>query len=49
MQVNLRSVLMILAIVCFMLSALGITTWKVDRCGLTAAGLAFWALAILVG
>ena len=38
-------VLMILAIVCFALAALGVA---VPRGNLTAAGLLFWALATMV-
>jgi hypothetical protein len=38
-------VLMILAIVCFVLAALGVTA---PRGNLTAAGLACWALASLL-
>ena len=49
MQVTLHVVLMILAIVCFVLSAFGVTTVRCDRVGFTAAGLAFWALAVLLG
>jgi hypothetical protein len=45
----MRVVLMIIAIVCFVLSAFGVTTWRGDRWSFTAAGLAFWALAQLVG
>ena len=49
MQVNLRVILLILAIVCFTLSALGVTPWRGDRTSLLATGLALWALAILAG
>jgi hypothetical protein len=42
---QLRLVLMILAIVCFVLAAIGVST---PRGNLTAAGLACWALATLL-
>lgn len=41
----LNLVLMILAILCFLLAALGIST---PRGNLMAAGLFFWALAVTV-
>jgi hypothetical protein len=44
-MISLRVVLMILAIVCFVLAALGIST---PRGNLMAAGLALWALATLI-
>lgn len=46
MHADIRLVLMLLAIVCFVLSACGISTVKWDR--FVAAGLAFWALAVLL-
>jgi hypothetical protein len=49
MRLDLHVILMIVAIVCFMLSAFGVPTWNMDRARLTAAGLGFWALATLVG
>ena len=49
MRVDLHAILMILAVVCFLLSAFGISTWRADRSSFTAAGLAFWALAVLIG
>lgn len=47
MHADLRTVLLILALVCFVLSAMGVATWKWDR--FIAAGLAFATLAMLVG
>lgn len=44
-----RSILMSLAVLCFFLSAFGISTWKVDRESFTATGLALWSLAVLLG
>ena len=44
----LRTVLMILAVICFVLSACHFSTWRADRDSLTAAGLAFFALAVLL-
>jgi hypothetical protein len=41
----LRVILIILAIVCFAMSALGVST---PRGNLVAAGLALWALATLI-
>ena len=46
MRLDLHVVLLILAIVCFVLSAIPVSTMKWDR--FIAAGLAFWALAVLV-
>jgi hypothetical protein len=46
MVITLRVILMILAIVCFVLRAFGVASPRGD---LMAAGLAFWALAVLVG
>ena len=45
MVVTLHVVLMILAIVCFLLAALGVST---PRGNLMAAGLFFWAVAATV-
>lgn len=44
-MVSLRLILMILAIIAFLLAALGVTT---PRGNLTAAGLFFWALATTI-
>jgi hypothetical protein len=41
-MIQLRSVLMILAIICFFLAALGVSA---PRGNLMAAGLTLWALA----
>jgi len=45
---NLRSVLMIIAVLCFFLAACGIGNARFDRVNLTAAGLTLWALATLI-
>lgn len=45
MNVNLRLVLMVLAIVCLFLAAAGVNT---PRGNLMAAGLTLWALAVLL-
>lgn len=45
MGVTLNVVFMILAIICFLLAALGIST---PRGNLLAAGLFFWAVAVTV-
>lgn len=45
MVVTLNVILMVLAIVCFLLAALGIST---PRGNLLAAGLFFWAVAVTV-
>ena len=45
-MINIRAALMILAVVCFLLSALNVTY---PRCNFTAAGLFFWAFAVLIG
>jgi hypothetical protein len=45
MTVTLHVVLMVLAIICFLLSAFNVST---PRGNLLAAGLFFWALAVLV-
>ena len=45
MVVTLNVILMVLAIVCFLLAALGIST---PRGNLLAAGLFFWAVAATV-
>jgi hypothetical protein len=42
---NVKLILMILAVVCFLLAALNVAT---PRGNLTAAGLFFWALAVLI-
>lgn len=47
MHVDLRVILLIIALVCFVLGAMGVTTVKWDR--FIAAGLAFATLAMLVG
>jgi len=44
MALTLRLVLIVLAVVCFVLAAAGVTS----RVNLTAAGLALWATATLV-
>ena len=44
-MISARVILMILAIVCLVLAALGVSTPRVN---LMAAGLALWALATLV-
>jgi hypothetical protein len=44
-----HDLLMILAIVCFFLSAVDAKAWLVDRSNLVAAGLGFWAVAVLLG
>lgn len=49
MVINLRVVLMLIGIVLFLLAAIGVSTWKVDRLALVAGGLALWLLALLVG
>lgn len=46
MHVDLRAILLILALVCFVLAATGVATWKWDR--FVPAGLAFATLAMLV-
>jgi hypothetical protein len=43
-MVNLRSILMILAFVLFVLSALGVPSSRVN---LQSAGLALWVLALI--
>ena len=48
MQVNIHSILLVLAIVCFLVSVGGIA-YKGDKLTLIAAGLALWALSVLVG
>ena len=45
MVVTLNVILMVLAIVCFLLSALGVSA---PRGNLLAAGLLFWAIAATV-
>lgn len=45
MVVTLNVILMVLAIICFLLAALGIST---PRGNLMAAGLFFWALAVAI-
>jgi hypothetical protein len=45
MIVTLQFVLLILAVVCFLLAALGVST---PRGNLTAAGLFFWSIAATV-
>jgi hypothetical protein len=49
MQVTIHAVLMILAIVCFVLRALGVYPPPPRNDSFMAAGLAFWALAVLLG
>jgi hypothetical protein len=44
-MVTLRILLMILAIICFLLAAIGVVT---PRGNLTAAGLFFWAVAYAI-
>lgn len=46
MNVGLRSILLIVAVICFVLSALGVDLANI---GLVALGLAFMAAAFLVG
>ena len=41
----LHKILLILALMCFVLSALGVVTTRVN---LLAAGLAFWVLTVLL-
>ena len=45
MIATLNVILMVLAIVCFLLAALGVSA---PRGNLTAAGLFFWAVAVTV-
>ena len=45
-MIGLRSVLMILAIICLFLAAIGV---QAPRGNLMAAGLCLWALAITIG
>jgi hypothetical protein len=47
MHVDLHAILMVFAFVCFVLSALGVSSWRGTPANLTAAGLAFWALSTL--
>ena len=49
MRVDLRAVLLTLAFVCFLASAVGLTSTRFDRSSVLAAGLALWALATLIG
>ena len=42
---NLKLILMILAVICFLLAALNVAT---PRGNLIAAGLFFWALTVLI-
>lgn len=46
MNVTIRMVLIVLAIVCFVLAAVGVPSSRVN---LTALGLALWALATIAG
>jgi hypothetical protein len=46
MQITLRLVLLILALVCFLLAAVGVPA---PRINLLALGLALWILAVIVG
>ena len=46
MVITLQFVLMVLAIVCLLLSALGVSA---PRGNLMAAGLTLWALAVTIG
>lgn len=48
MHADLRLILLIIALLCFVMSAMGITTVKFDGYRFIAAGLAFATLAILV-
>lgn len=45
MAITLHVILMVLAIVCFLLAAIGVAT---PRGNLVAAGLFFWALAVTI-
>lgn len=45
-MISLRIVLLLLAFLCFVLAALEI---HAPRVNLTAAGLAFWIVSVLVG
>ena len=47
MHVDVRTILLIIELLCFVISAIDITTVKWDR--FIAAGLAFATLAMLVG
>lgn len=50
MRFDIHTVLMILAFVCFLLSACGIPYWTAGyRPNFTAVGLALWVLAVLIG
>ena len=46
MTITITYILMILAVVCLLLSALGLQTQRVN---LLAAGLTLWALAVTIG
>ena len=43
-----RTILLVLAFGCFLLNALGISTWRGDRFTLLSMGLALWVLAVLL-
>ena len=49
MHFDLRSILMVLAVVFFLLSACGVSGPRMDKWQFTAAGLFCWALAVLIG
>jgi len=44
----IRLVLMILAVICFVIAAMGIPPTNPRTMNIIAAGLAFWALSILL-
>jgi hypothetical protein len=48
MVLNGRVILTAIAVFCFLLSAIGASTWKWGREEFLATGLALWALASLV-
>jgi hypothetical protein len=45
MTVDLQEVLLVSALICFVLSAVGANTGRINT---TALGLAFWVLTVLV-
>lgn len=45
MVITLSVLLLVLALICFVLAAIG---WPATRINLTAAGLALWVLAVLL-